>query len=241
VRRARLMIGVMAALWAGACASGGQTMADRFVTQGTPTVDLGGPRLVSSRASKAKNPLKGTAINNVASRTSGTMSAVEGSNPELRDALFRVLLAPTAAHHMQVASAYRKIGIFDNAYDYLARSLTLNGADPAVHDAMARLWRDWGNPGTGLSHAYQAVSMAPEWPVAQNTLGTLLFTLGHRGDARTRFETAVRLDPTAAYALDNLCTLHMVEGRTREAISVCRQAKAARHARAAIKTSPESR
>ena len=47
---------------------------------------------------------------------------------------------------MQVASAYRKIGIFDNAYDYLARSLTLNGPDPAVHDAMARLLRDWGNP-----------------------------------------------------------------------------------------------
>jgi len=235
------MIGVMAAVWAGACASGGQTLADRFVTQGTPTVDLGGPRPVSSRASKATNSLKGTSISNVPSRTSGSMSAVESSNPALRDALFRVMLAPTAAHHMQVARAYRTIGIFDNAYDYLARSLTLHGSDPAVHDALARLWRDWGNPGAGLSHAYQAVNLAPEWPVAQNTLGTLLFTLGHRADARTRFETAVRLDPGAAYALDNLCTLHMAEGRTREAITVCRQAKAARQGRASVTTSPESR
>ena len=241
MRRARLIIGVMMALWAGACASSGRTMADRFVTQGTPTVDLGGPRLVSSRASKAKNPLKGTTISNVPSRTSGSMSAVEGSNPELRDALFRVMLSPTASHHLQVASAYRKIGIFDNAYDYLARSLTLNGTDPAVHDAMARLLRDWGNPGGGLSHAYQAVSLAPEWPVAQNTLGTLLFKLGHRADARTRFEAAVRLDSMAAYALDNLCTLHMAEGRTREAITVCRQAKAAHQFRTSVRTSPESR
>jgi Flp pilus assembly protein TadD len=239
--RARLMIGVMAAVWAGACASGGQTLAARFVTQGTPAVDLGGPRLVSSRASKAKNPLKGSSINNVASRTSGSMSAVEASNPELRDALFRVMLLPNTAHHLAVARAYRKIGIFDNAYDYLARSLVQNGSDPEVHDALARLWRDWGNPGVGLSHAYQAVNLAPQWSVAQNTLGTLLFRLGHRADARARFETAVRLEPGAAYALDNLCTLHLAEGRTKEAIAVCHQAKSARQGRASVTTPPESR
>ena len=85
------------------------------------------------------------------------------------------------------------------------------------------------------------MSLAPEWPVAQNTLGTLLFKLGHRADARTRFEAAVRLDSMAAYALDNLCTLHMAEGRTREAITVCRQAKAAHQFRASVRTSPESR
>jgi Flp pilus assembly protein TadD len=171
------------------------------------------------------------------------MSAVESSNPELRDALFRVMLAPTAAHHMAVARAYRKIGIFDTAYDYLARSLAQNGPDPAVHDSLARLWRDWGDPGVGLSHAYQAVSLAPEWPVAHNTLGTLLFQMGQRADARLRFETAVRLDAGAAYALDNLCTLHLADGRTREAIAVCHQAKAAHQAkgRASVNTTPESR
>lgn len=204
-------------------------------------MDLGGPRLVSSREPRAKNPLAGAAINNVASRSTGSMSAVESTNPALRDALFRLLLAPTAAHHLQVARAYRAIGIFDTAYDYLARCLTLNGPDADVHDALARLWRDWGQPGTGLSHAYQAVSLAPDSPVAQNTLGTLLFTLGHRADARARFETAVRLDPTAAYALENLCTLTLAEGRTKEAITICRQAKEARQAGASVHTSPESR
>ena len=238
---ARLFVVVMAVAWTGACASGGQTLADRFVIQGTPAVDMGGPRPVSSRVARKKNPLAGTAVNTVASRSTGLMSSVESTNPALRDALFGLLLAPTPAHHLQVARAYRAIGIFDTAYDYLAKSLALNGPDAEVHDAVARLWRDWGNPGAGLSHAYQAVSLAPTWPVAQNTLGTLLFKLGHRADARTRFETAVRLDPTAAYALDNLCTVHMAEGRTREAITVCRQAKAAHQARASVHPSPESR
>jgi Flp pilus assembly protein TadD len=232
---------VMAAVWAGACASGGRTLADRFVIQGTPTVDMGGPRLVSSRGSRVNNPLEGASINSVASRSTGLMSSVESTNPALRDALFRLMLAPTAGHHLQVARAYRAIGIFDTAYDYLAKSLTLNGPDAEVHDAVARLWRDWGQPGTGLSHAYQAVSLAPDWPVAQNTLGTLLFKLGHRDDARARFEAAVRLDPTAAYALENLCTLTLADGQTREAIKICRQAKAARRGRASVNTSPESR
>jgi Flp pilus assembly protein TadD len=241
VVRARLIIVVMAAASAGACASAGRTLSDRFVTQGTPAVDLGGPRLVSSRESKAKNPLKGASINNVASRSTGFMSAIESTNPALRDALFRLMLAPTAAHHLQVARAYRAIGIIDTAYDYLNRSLALNGPDPAVHDALARLWRDWGQPGNGLSHAYQAVSLAPDWPVAQNTLGTLLFQLGHRADAQVRFETAVRLDPNAAYALDNLCTLLLAQGQTREAITICRQAKVAHQRRASVNLSPESR
>jgi Flp pilus assembly protein TadD len=128
----------------------------------------------------------------------------------------------------------------DTAFDYLERSLVLNGPDPAVHDAIARLWRDWGQPGMGLSHAYKAVHQAPRWAVAQNTLGTLLFRLGHRADARARFEEAVRLDPAAAYALENLCTVNLAEGRTREAITLCHQAASARR-RQPSATPPESR
>jgi Flp pilus assembly protein TadD len=233
---------MMAAACTAACVSGGRTLADRFVIQGTPVMDLGGPRLVSSRESKTRDPLEGAAIHDVAFRSTGLSAAVESTNAELREALLGVMLVPSPAHHMRVARAYRAIGIFDTAYDYLARSLTLNGPDAEVHDAVARLWRDWGQPGNGLSHAYQAVGLAPEWPVAHNTLGTLLFRLGHRGQARARFEFAVTLDPNAAYALANLCTLMLADGDTREAIPVCRRAKAARgQARAAVHPSPEFR
>jgi Flp pilus assembly protein TadD len=169
------------------------------------------------------------------------MSGVEAVDPELRDAMFRLRLAPTVEHHLQVARAYRRLGIRDAAYDYLSRSLTVNGPDPSVHDALARLWRDWGQPGKGLSHAHQAVYLAPKWPVAQNTLGTLLYRLGQRADARKRFEAAVLLDPLADYALQNLCALALADGRTRDAISLCKQAEAARRGRPSRAFSPESR
>jgi Flp pilus assembly protein TadD len=204
-------------------------------------VDLGGPRPRDSRAAKSANALENRSVTRVPSRSSGSMSAVESANPELRDAMLRLTLAPTAAHHLQVARAYRRIGIFDTAYDYHERSHAQNGPDPAVHDALARLWRDWGQPGLGLTHAYKAIHLAPEWAVGQNTLGTLLYRLGHRADARLRFQAAVRIDPGAAYALENLCTVYMAEGRTREAISACRQAEAARRRRPSAATHPESR
>jgi Flp pilus assembly protein TadD len=238
----RLLSGVVLAVSVGGCASGGGiTLADRFVRPGTPAVDLGGPRPLASASAKAAHPLANRSVSNVPSRLSGSMSAVESTNPALRDAMLRLMLAPTAAHHLQVARAYRRLGIFDTAHDYLARSLTLNGPDPVVHDAMARLWRDWGQPGRGLSHAYQSVHLAPDWAVGQNTLGTLLYRLGQRADARQRFEAAVRLDPGAAYALENLCTVYMGEGRTRDAITACRQAEAARRRRPSPAIRPESR
>lgn len=225
----RLLTGAVMALAVVGCASGRSfTLADRFVRPGTPAVDLGGPRPMAPGPAKAGIPLEHRSITAVPSRLSSSISAVESAHPELRDALWRVRLAPTAAHHLEVARAYVRLGIFDTAHDYLARSLTVNGPDPVVHDAMARLWRDWGQPGLGLSHAYQAVHLAPEWAVGQNTLGTLLYGLGQRRDAVQRFEAAVRIDPGAAYALQNLCTAYQAEGRTREAISMCRRAEAAR-------------
>ncbi len=237
----RVLLGAVLALSAGGCASGGVvTLADRFVKPGTPAVDLGGPRPLASAPATSPHLLERRSIASVPSRLSASMSALESANPQLRDAMLRLLLAPTADHHLQVAQVYRKLGIFDTAHDYLARSLTVNGPDPVVLDALARLWRDWGQPGLGLSHAYQAIQLAPDWPVAQNTLGTLLYRLGHRADARERFEAAVRLDPGAAYALENLCTATLAEGRTRDAIALCRQAEAARRRRPPV-TQPESR
>jgi Flp pilus assembly protein TadD len=159
---------------------------------------------------------------------SSAASNLESVHPELRDATFRLRLQPTAAHHLLVARVYRRLGIFDTAHDYLERSLAVNGPTPEVHDALARLWRDWGEPGIALSHAHRAVYLAPAWTVARNTLATVLYALGRRLDARKQLEEAVARDPRATYVLDNLCVLYQAEGRTREAISVCRQADAAR-------------
>lgn len=224
----RLCLG-LALLTAGGCASGASSsLAHRFVRQGVPAVDLGGPRPGSSPTDRGPSPLEHASITTVSSRLSSSASSLENVHPDLRDAMLRLRFAPTPAHHLEVARIYRRLGIMDTAHDYLEQSLAVNGQNPMVLDAMARLWRDWGRPGSGLTPAYQAVHMAPQWAAAHNTLGTLLFALGKRADARARFELALGLEPGAPWALQNLCVAYQAEGRTREAISTCRQADAAR-------------
>jgi Flp pilus assembly protein TadD len=230
----------LALLMAGGCAStGSSAFTQRFVRQGKPAVDLGGPRPGASRTDRAPSPLEHASINTVSSRLSSSISSLETVHPELRDAMLRLRFAPTAAHHLNVARIYRRLGILDTAHDYLSRSLDVNGPSPAVFDALARLWRDWGQPGQALSYSHRAAFAAPEWATAHNTLGTILFALGQRAEARKRFELAVGLDPTAPWALQNLCVSYQAEGRTREAISTCRRADAAR--RRASRAAKESR
>jgi Flp pilus assembly protein TadD len=222
----RLCLGLVL-LAAGGCASGGSaTLAQKFVRQGTPAVDLGGTRPDSFRT-KVKAPPQHASISSVASRVSSGASSIEAVQPALRDALFRLRFEPTVANHIEVARVYRRLGIMDTAYDYLKEGLAINGNDPVAYDALARHWRDWGQPGEGLTLAYRAVALAPEWSTAHNTLGTLLFALGQRTEARKRFEMALGLQPGAPWVLQNLCTAYQAEGRTREAIATCRQAAAA--------------
>ena len=221
---------VLALLASGGCASGGPTtLAQKFVRQGVPTVDMGGPRpKAPSRSERASSPLEHAAVSSVPSRLTSSASSLENVHPALRDAMWQLRLAPTPSHYMAVARIYRRLGIMDTAHDYLARSLTVNGNTPEVLEALARLWRDWGQLDRALTYAHQAVYLAPEWAVAQNTLGTVLHALGQRTPAREHFERAAALAPGAAWALQNLCVEYQAEGRTREAITACRRADAAK-------------
>lgn len=170
------------------------------------------------------------------------MASLESHDRELQIALMGVLVAPTVQHHLGVARAYKRLGILDNAYDYLERSLKLNGPDAAIYDERARLWRDWGHPELGLADAHRAVYLSPASAETQNTLGTLLYRLGHVRDAEARFKEALMFDPNAWYALANLCHLNFAQGRTHDAITQCRQATVLREKhQAAPPTRPKIR
>jgi tetratricopeptide (TPR) repeat protein len=232
--RAAAGVSVLLLLATTACASRGSTFAARFITEGTPTVNVGGvettvygqpPR--PPRA--AMPPIPKTRM--VASRSTGNLSTLESSSPELVHALAALAASPTPAHYLDVATAYTQAGVVDRAYDHITAALRLDRTEVAVHDALARVWRDWGFPERALSSAHAAVYYGPRSPEARNTLGTVLWNLGQREQARQAFSQAVALDAGAVYAWRNLCTATSAVGRTIEAIAICRRAGLARRSR----------
>jgi tetratricopeptide (TPR) repeat protein len=224
----RMIAIVLLAAAGGACASVERpTLAGRFIRQGTPAMDLGGVRPASMRSIDRHALLRATPSPRV---SAAPTASLEASDPAVRDALARVTLAPTTEHYLEAADAYVKQGVRDRAHDYLTRSLSNNGPDARVYDALARRWRDWGQPGEGLGHAHRAVYLAPQSAVAHNTLGTVLYRLGQVADAEVSFTQALAADPKAWYAMANLCHVSMNTGRTRAAIAQCRRAAALRKA-----------
>jgi tetratricopeptide (TPR) repeat protein len=222
-----LLVAIVAAMLVGGCATAAPTLTSRFVRQGTPETDLGGPPRRAIRTSAGVSAVASQAIVETL-RFSPAAADIEAHDPRLRSALVAVHQAPTLTNHLAAAREYQRLGILDGAYDELRRGALLDPNDPAILDATARVWRDWGLPGLGLSTAYRAVHAAPQSATARHTLGTLFYALGLRREARNAFEETVRLDPQAWYGWQNLCVLAMADGRTREAIVFCQQADTAR-------------
>ena len=155
---------------------------------------------------------------------SNEADTLERRDPELSEARLMLVVAPTAGNHRRVAEAYARLGVFDAAYDHFSAALRLEPHDAASDDGLARIWRDWGFPHLGLTDAYRAIYYAPDSPVPQNTLGTLLLKMGRPAEARRAFERALALDPRAPYVLNNLCYTDLLTGYSAPAIARCRSA-----------------
>jgi tetratricopeptide (TPR) repeat protein len=155
-------------------------------------------------------------------RRSGT--TVEHTDPRLAEAVALLEAFPTAAAWRLVAAEYVRLGILDAAYDHYRRAVQLDPRDAAAYDGLARVWRDSGFPHLGLGDARRAAYFAPYSAEAHNTLGTLHHALGQRRSARDAYEFALMLEPGAAYALNNLCYLSLLEGDSSRAIALCQRA-----------------
>jgi Flp pilus assembly protein TadD len=79
-------------------------------------------------------------------------------------------------------------------------------------------------PERGLGPAHRAIHFAPLSASAQNTLGTVLDASDRTDQARTAYERSVALDPSAGWALSNLCYLEFRIGRLQEAQDRCEAA-----------------
>ena len=149
---------------------------------------------------------------------------LEGQDADLTDARLFLAVLPSAENHRRVAAGYMRLGVLDAAYDHFRAALLLEPTDAVSFDGLARVWRDWGLPNLGLGDAHRAIYYAPSSPTVYNTLGTLLQRLGQTAAAQSAFEAALRRDPEAAFALNNLCYAKLMQGQSARAIDECRHA-----------------
>jgi tetratricopeptide (TPR) repeat protein len=169
-------------------------------------------------------PSLGRMAGTPALRSHGFGNTVESADRRLSAALLAERVQPTADSHLQVAEEYRRLGLLDSAHDRLMRALNKEPRNAALHEAVARIWRDWGMSDLGLRHAHQSVYLAPRSASALNTLGTLLDALGRLDEAQAAYQGALALDKNAAWALNNLCYLAFRRGRLEEARAHCEAA-----------------
>jgi Flp pilus assembly protein TadD len=210
---------VAAVVWATGCAARGPV---RAVQPSTPAADARAAQGDSLEAFMAKV----RALSTRARPAGSAARTVEAGDPELAAALLAADARPTAAARRALAAQYARLGIFDKAHEHLTAAVRLDPRDAAGWDGLARIWRDWGFAHLGLADAHRALYFAPENPIVHNTFGTLLQALGRRAEARTHYERALQLDPTAAYALNNLCYGWVLDGQAEEAVRACRRALA---------------
>lgn len=207
------------------CASGHPAgLSNRLIRQGEPSVNLGGPPLATKaerpHATKAIQPSKPPESH----RTAASGATVEGANGRLAAALLAEALVPSVASHLRVAEEYKRLGVLDAAYAALTRALRDEPSLAIAHEGLARVWRDWGMPEQGLGPAYRATYYDRRSASAQNTLGTILDALERPELAREAFERALAIEPTASWALNNLCYVDYRLGDLERARSECAEA-----------------
>jgi len=154
------------------------------------------------------------------------LPVAELTDPTLRASLGRLAQSKTPEHYWQVGESYRRLGVLDQAYDYLEQAVHIEAGYAPAWDSLARVWRDWGAPEYGLGDASRAVYFGSNVAAYRNTLGTLLVSLGRFAEAREAFAAALAHEPNAAWALNNLCFVDMQEGRLADARSHCEAAVA---------------
>ena len=152
------------------------------------------------------------------------LATLESRDQGLAADLRRIAATPSAALHRDIAERYRQRGVLDAAYRHFNQAIALNFRDAEAYEGLARVWRDWRLPHLALGDAHRAKYYAPRSASARNTYGTVMQALGHHAEARRAYTLASRLDPNAAYAVNNLCYLAFLEGRTGTAIETCQQA-----------------
>ena len=91
--------------------------------------------------------------------------------------------------------------------DHYSDALTFDGRSAAAFEGRARVWRDWGFVGLALADAHRARYYQPASASVRNTLGTVLEMRGLCREALGQYREALRMQPDAAWAQQNVSRL----------------------------------
>ncbi len=127
-----------------------RSLGSRFIKEGKPTIDLGGPPLASSGPLHRQVKKVQESAARTPPHTSTFGATVEGSDKGLAAALLLETLLPTADSHVVVAREYERLGILDAAYGRLNLALVVAPKMSIAHEGVARIWRKWGVPASAL-------------------------------------------------------------------------------------------
>jgi tetratricopeptide (TPR) repeat protein len=135
------------------------------------------------------------------------LRSIEGTDVALRNALAALGQRESAAAHVAVAQQYWRLHVYDAVYDHYSDAIRLEPRNVTAWDGRARVWRQWRMTEPALSDVHRARYFGPERPDVLNTLGTILEQAGQCGAARDAYASALKLDPSADWAKDNLVRL----------------------------------
>ena len=99
------------------------------------------------------------------------------------------------------------MGVQDLAFDHYTDALRLEPRNIAALDGRARLWRDAGLLLPALGDAHRAKYFDPTSAAVRNTLGTILERRGLCREALAEYREALRLNPDAGWAQQNVTRL----------------------------------
>ena len=148
-------------------------------------------------------------------------TSLEAHDPQLSNALARLIVDRSAAALVAVGYRYYQLRIRDKAVDYYSQAIALDETYAAALDGRARVLRDWRFADEALGDALRAVRLSADSAGVVNTLGTVLQSLGRYEDAAVVYARAADLDRAAPYAMTNLCYLSFLAGRLAAAEREC--------------------
>lgn len=223
---------VVAGLLSAGCASAGRrsSLNSRLIRPAQPGSSTPAPYDVGVRPDSLETVMR--KIRELSARARPvskqlTGPTVESFDRQLAAALLALEAFPGGETHRRVANEYARIGVFDFAHKHYRAALAFDPRDAAAYDGLARLWRDARLPELALGDAQRAVYYAPKSPEGWNTLGTVLQALGQNRRAGDAYKSVLALQPGAAYALNNLGYLALLDGDSALSIRYCREAMAA--------------